>query len=163
MRITIHARGHENVRATHATTIEVTKEEHLTPRGDCIIAVGADKGLCDLTGDERKALQHGDITVTVSVGRLSWSVTGRGTPALSLTHPRDMVMRTSGHACPRTLMVGANGAARDMPRELARALADPDAEVTVTIDVTCPQDSTHARQSTRSESLQGQGQGAGKA
>jgi hypothetical protein len=33
MRITIHARGHENVRATHATTIEVTKEEHLTPRG----------------------------------------------------------------------------------------------------------------------------------
>jgi hypothetical protein len=33
--------GHAMVRATHARTIEITTEGHLTARGDCIIGVAA--------------------------------------------------------------------------------------------------------------------------
>ncbi len=46
--------GHPNVRSLHPKTIEITKDEHLTPRGDCIIGVRANKACADL--DE--ALKH---------------------------------------------------------------------------------------------------------
>jgi len=31
--------GHENIRSNHKKTIEITKESHLTPRGDCIVVL----------------------------------------------------------------------------------------------------------------------------
>jgi hypothetical protein len=37
----IEAWGHPNVSANNRTTFEVTKEDHLTRRGDCIIAINA--------------------------------------------------------------------------------------------------------------------------
>ena len=40
--------GHPNIRSLHAKTIEITKDEHLTPRGDCIIGVKANKACADL-------------------------------------------------------------------------------------------------------------------
>ena len=45
----IYARGHENIKATHKTTMEITKDPYLTPRGDCIIAVKANKAALDLS------------------------------------------------------------------------------------------------------------------
>ncbi|HIP75502.1 MAG TPA: DUF371 domain-containing protein, partial [Thermococcus paralvinellae] len=44
MREIIHCYGHENIKATHKSTLEITKEDFLTPRGDCIICIKADKG-----------------------------------------------------------------------------------------------------------------------
>ncbi|MCD6301577.1 MAG: DUF371 domain-containing protein, partial [Staphylothermus sp.] len=44
----LYGRGHPNIRATHKTTLEITKEPHVTPRGDCIIAVNATKATKDL-------------------------------------------------------------------------------------------------------------------
>ncbi|RLF17024.1 MAG: DUF371 domain-containing protein, partial [Thermoprotei archaeon] len=34
----IIAWGHPNIRALHRSTMEITKEPYVTPRGDCIIA-----------------------------------------------------------------------------------------------------------------------------
>ncbi|MHA1410910.1 MAG: DUF371 domain-containing protein, partial [Candidatus Odinarchaeia archaeon] len=45
------ARGHENITATHPTTLEITKDMKLTPRGDCIIAVGSEKALFDFSDE----------------------------------------------------------------------------------------------------------------
>jgi len=53
----IHCRGHENVKATHRSTLEITTEDFLTPRGDCIICVSADKSLRDLSDDFKEALR----------------------------------------------------------------------------------------------------------
>jgi len=39
----IRARGHENVQSTHASTFEVTSDDWLTPAGDCILAIEADR------------------------------------------------------------------------------------------------------------------------
>src|SRR5579875_2197601 len=41
-------RGHENVRALHPTTIEITRDNAISMRADCVIGVGADKGCGDL-------------------------------------------------------------------------------------------------------------------
>lgn len=46
--IVIKARGHPNIKATHRTTIEVTKDNYLTGRGDCILGIDADKSLKDM-------------------------------------------------------------------------------------------------------------------
>ena len=40
--------GHVNVRATHRSTFEVTREPSLTPRGDCIVGVSSEVGAAGL-------------------------------------------------------------------------------------------------------------------
>ncbi|HHN81277.1 MAG TPA: DUF371 domain-containing protein [Methanomicrobia archaeon] len=136
MDFVITARGHENVRATHRTTIEVTTDSSLTPRGTCIVAVGADRGLCDMPQRFKDELRKNRVRVTFRCGGAEWTLWGRGTPRLELTHPHDMVIRTSAYECPRTLLVDADGAACDMPRELVRCLQDPSRIVTITLTIT---------------------------
>ena len=40
---TITASGHENVSGEHASTLEVTSDDFLTPAGDCILGIEADR------------------------------------------------------------------------------------------------------------------------
>jgi len=135
----VRARGHPNIRATHPTTLEITKETHLTPRGDCIIAVGADKGARDLSDAFKSAAREpGSIIImTIEVPRagLSELIRARGHPALTFKHPTDMVVRRSAFTCGRTIAVMADKAARDLSRELVNALKDPSALVVVRLEV----------------------------
>ena len=135
----VRARGHPNVRAEHPTTLEVTREEELTPRGDCIIAVGADKAARDLS-EEFKRLARSEgatIIMTIEVPSLGLRevITGRGHPGLTFDHPTDMVVRKSDYVCGRTVAIRADKAARDLSRELVRALRDPRMEVIIRLEV----------------------------
>lgn len=116
--------GHSNIRARHRTTLMVTRDPELTPRGDCIVAVGAEKGLADLNPGLREAARSREarITLTLEAGGYIFTVSGRGDPRLTLTHPSDMVARKSRYICPRTLMIEADKAACDIPEELRRTL-----------------------------------------
>jgi len=138
----VRARGHPNVRATHPITLEITRETHLTPRGDCIIAVGADKGARDLSeAFKRAARREGAriiITIEVPSKGLRATVEARGHPALSFEHPTDIVVRKSDYVCGRTVAIKADKAARDLPRELIEALRDPRAQVLVRLEVKEP-------------------------
>jgi len=135
----VRARGHPNVRATHPTTFEITRETHLTPRGDCIIAVGADKGARDLSEIFKRAAREpgARITITIDVPSrgLKAVVHARGHPGLTFEHPMDLVVRKSSFVCGRTVAVRADKAARDLPRELVEALRDPSVEVLVKLEV----------------------------
>ncbi len=163
MEILITAYGHKNVMALHKTTIEITKDTMLTPAGDCIAAVGADKGFLDLAPPVLEAMRGGAITLTFEVGGHTWSVSGRGDPSLEMSHPTEMVIRKSTYCCPRTLMIRADKAACDMPRDMVGALTVPGAAITIRICVTHPQDSTHAHQSTRTENPQCSAPGGARA
>ena len=116
--------GHPNVRSTHRTTTEITVEPSLTPRGDCIVGVGAGAGCAGLPADVKGAIRRAGsrVRVTVAVGQNRFVIRGRGDPGLSLEHPTDMVVRKSGFLCPRTLAVGCDAASVDMPREMVRDL-----------------------------------------
>ena len=118
------ALGHPNIRAMHRTTLMVTRDPELTPRGDCIVAVGAEKGLADLNPELREAARRKNarITLILEAEGLSFTVSGWGDPRLTLDHPRDIVVRRSRYICPRTLMIGADKAACDIPEELRRTL-----------------------------------------
>jgi hypothetical protein len=59
--------GHPNIRSLHAKTIEITKDEHLTPRGDCIIGVRANKACADLDEALKHSLASNLAIVTIEV------------------------------------------------------------------------------------------------
>ena len=134
---TVAFRGHEMVRALHPTTIEVTTEEELTARGDCIIGVGADKG-CEQLGSATKAgirTAGARIRVRILVGAMQFVVNARGDPGLELTNPREMVVRRSSFLSGRTLAVGADYAACDIPRPMIRLLTSPETVGRLEIEV----------------------------
>lgn len=112
-----------------------TKERHLTKRGDCVVAVNAEKGLLDLDDDLKEAARSGEtvISLKLEAGDEEFTVRGRGHPGLTYTDPSDIVARKSGYVCGRTLMVGADKAACDMPDDFKRVLKGEGVEVTVTI------------------------------
>ncbi len=132
----IRARGHENVRAEHASTFEVTTDDWLTPAGDCILAVEADRAPADFDPAFVEACRDGEaeITATVEVGGHEQSVRGRGHPDLTFEDGRSAVGRTSEHVDDRTVMIGAAFAASGFDREIVEALADG-AELTFTLSV----------------------------
>ena len=137
--VVFSARGHENMLATHKTTFEVTKEETLSKRGDCIVAVEATKSAVDLPFEFKEAAKKDKsrITVTIEAGELWETVKAYGSSRLKLIHPTDLVVRKSNYACGRTLAIRADKAAVDFPRELIEKLKDPNqtVKVTLTVDV----------------------------
>ncbi|WP_128477598.1 DUF371 domain-containing protein [Halorussus pelagicus] len=136
----IHARGHENVSAAHQSTFEVTTDDYLTPAGDCILGIEADRSPADFDPEFVAACQHADATITARFEvagddeTYSQTVTGRGHPDLAFENDRSAVGRTSDYVDDRTILVGSEFAAEGFDRELVAALADG-ADLTVTLTV----------------------------
>ena len=131
------ARGHAAVLSTHATTLEITKEQDLTNRGNCVVAVGSSIGLKDLPAAVKKALANDKCKacVTFEIGIQRFSVEGHGDLGLTFSHPTDFVIRKSGFVSDRTLMVHANRSAADIPKSFVRLLQDPAQKVLVRLVV----------------------------
>lgn len=129
------ARGHSNVRSSHRTTVMVTKVVNLTLHGDCIMAVGAEKGLRDLDPRLKDAMRRSDakIKLVLEVGGLVFEVTGEGDPGLTLSHSTDMVTRKSRYICDRTIMIRADKAACDADEDLIDLLRDEKQGVNVAL------------------------------
>jgi hypothetical protein len=133
----IFAQGHENILATHKTTLEFTKDRHLSKKGDCIVAVAAEKGLADLTAEFKENLRNPQarLTVIIEAGGFSEQVNAQGSPNLILTHSTDMVIRISYYVCNRTLAVHADKAAQDLSRDLVEKLKNPRQKVKITLTI----------------------------
>lgn len=133
----ITARGHEHVTARHESTLEVTSDDYLTPAGDCILGIEADRVPTDFDRAFVEACRDEAATITASIETADHGlqVTGRGDPALSFESDRSLVVRTSEYVDDRTVMVDADAAAADIDRPLVDDLADG-AAVTITLTVT---------------------------
>jgi len=129
--------GHENIRSNHQKTIEITKESHLTPRGDCIVGVNAKSSCADLSEELKNKLKNPDSKVifSIKVGEDDFVVEGKGHPDLILTHTEDIVIRKSDFICPRTLAVKCDKASDLLPRSMVMQLQDPKTIGTFTIIV----------------------------
>jgi hypothetical protein len=135
----IVAKGHESIQATHRTTLEITKDTHLSERGDCIIAVSADKAVADLGCGFKEKLRapNARLTILIEAGGVTERVNAYGSSRLVLTHPTDVVVRKSDYVCSRTLAVRADKAASDLSRELVEKLKNPKQETKITLTVSC--------------------------
>jgi hypothetical protein len=128
---TVDARGHANVSATHASTLEVTSEDFLTPAGDCILGVEADATAADFDASFCEACRSraAELTLVLEVkengseASHTETVSGRGHPDLTFESDTSLVVRTSEYVDDRTVMVDAGKAAADISRDLVDALA----------------------------------------
>jgi hypothetical protein len=134
---TIIAYGHKNIQATHKSTLEITKEVELSKRGDCIIAVSANKTMADLGSEFKEKLrkENAKITMLIEAGNIVEVVNAFGSARLILTHPTDIIVRKSNYICSRTLAIQADKAACDLSRKLVKTLKNPKQKVKITLTV----------------------------
>ena len=137
MKITeiVWAYGHKNILSTHKTTFEVTKEETLTRRGDCIIAVRATKGAADIHQKFKEIAkrENTQVTIIIEADGLKETVKAYGSPRLTFTNPTDIVIRKSKYVCGRTVAIGADKAAWNLSRKLVEKLKDSNQKVKITL------------------------------
>ena len=112
------ASGHENLLATHRTTLEFTKDGHLTKRGDCILGINAAFSL-----EEIKKQHFKKIKIIITTGSATDELTAEYNPTFN--HPTEMVIRMSRFIDSRTFAINAEKAAKHIKRELVDALKDP--------------------------------------
>ncbi len=132
---TVEAWGHENIRATHTTTFELTKDVDVTPKGDCIIGVKLNKGVAELNQKLLDIVKR-DYTVVVlilEVDELRDVVLARGSSKLILLDRQRIVVRKSKFVGPETLAIEANKAAKDISREIIKKLQEPSTRLVVHI------------------------------
>lgn len=129
--------GHENIRSNHQKTIEITKESHLTPQGDCIIGVNATCSCADLPLELKTQLKDPDLKIkfSIRVADKEFVLEGKGHPELILSHTEDIVIRKSDFICPRTLAIKCDKASDLLPRDMVTLLQDPKTKGTFTISV----------------------------
>jgi len=133
----IHAWGHPNIQASHPTTIMLTKERMVTQKGDCIVAVDADKSVADLSPEFKRALNqpNAKVTIELEVDGQVGQITAYGSPDLTLSHPNDLVIRKSEFTSDRTLAVKADKSSGELSRSVVEKLRNPKQQVTMTLTV----------------------------
>jgi len=133
----IVAYGHKNIQATNKSTLEITKKAQLSKRGDCIIAVSANKAITDLSLELKENLrrENAKMTMLIEAGEVVEVVDALGSPRLILTHPIDMVVRKSSYICSRTLAIKADKAACNLSRKLVEKLRNPEQKVKITLTI----------------------------
>ena len=129
--------GHPNIAATHPTTLELTTESHVTLRGDCILGVRASCPPSAFPSSIRQAMstELGRAVLRIRAAGQCFEVHGHGSPSLTFQEPREMVVRKSRFPSHRTIMVNADKAARDIPREMLGLLRNPEQQLEIEIEL----------------------------
>ncbi len=118
--------GHSNVKATNRSTIEVTTEDFLTPQGDCIIGILADKGCSQLSDKAKSWLQKDSnkVLIKITVHNMEFLLRAYGSSKLTHENKTSIVIRRSDFISDRTLAIRADAAAKDIPRQMIAYLQE---------------------------------------
>ncbi|MCS7121579.1 MAG: DUF371 domain-containing protein [Archaeoglobaceae archaeon] len=130
------ARGHENIRAEHRTTLEFTRDENLTSRGDCIVGVSASCSAFELPEWLKKhLLSEKPILVKIKLEDYGLEDNFRafGSKKMSFLSKKDVVFRKSSFVCGRTVGINSTKAAKDLRRDIIELLKDRKTEITIDI------------------------------
>ncbi len=122
----LHARGHANIRATHAKTLEFTAEPAIGPRATCVAGVGLALDPASV------AALRGPVRLTVEAGDLRASGTAVINPGHQVSDR--LVIRRAATGGPETFAVLSTLVASDLDAALVGALARPDSEVRLIVE-----------------------------
>ena len=137
MKYQFHAYGHPNILGTHKATLEFTKEEELSIKGDCIVGVKSDfelKGLKEFI----KRLKSKKISITISNGKIHETMSAEINP--DFDDDREFVVRKTNFASKRTFATSSNKAAFDLNRNLMNFLKEKSSKISVLLE-SSPNDS----------------------
>jgi len=121
----VHGKGHRNIKATHPTTIAITRDAEIGETGDCFILVSADKSP-RMFSEEFKNLARKPtrINVRIIVGNLVDEFYCYGDPALTFNDDCTMVFRKSSYICDKTVGIRSNKSAIDIDRRIIEKLRE---------------------------------------
>ena len=112
------------MRATHKTTLEITKDDFLTTRGDCILAVKSEVGLIDMKREMENA-RGKIIKIMLKAENEEDCVEGFVHPHLTFTSRTTIIFRKSNFISERTAAIHCNKAAYDLKRVLVLKMQNP--------------------------------------
>ena len=137
MKLEIPFTGHKHVLSLHEKTLEITKDDDLTPQGDCIVGINSNISCLDLPDKIKKKIQNPKTVIkfTIKIGKNSFKIQGFGSQKLTLKHVSDIVLRKSAFTCSRTIAINCDKASSDMPRGMVRLLQDPQTRGKMIIEV----------------------------
>lgn len=120
----LKTKGHKNVSSLHKSTFEITKDVEIGPTADCIIGVDMDNSMLNFPSEFKDKIANHNTIIKVILDTENGhdEITGFGHENLTLTHPTDIVCRTSDYTCSRTLMIKADKAAFDLDKNLIEDL-----------------------------------------
>ncbi|BFI73461.1 uncharacterized protein MJ0206 [Nanoarchaeota archaeon] len=125
MKLVISAKGDRLIKATHKSTLEITKENFLTERGDCIIGINSTHSVKDIPLDLKEyLLDEGRIKVEIKVDDLIDNLIAYGSKNLKLSDEKSIVIRKSNYIDNRTLAIYSNKSARDINRKIIEKLIE---------------------------------------
>lgn len=122
----VRAQGHQNIRATHRSTLEFTSDSYLTTRGDCILGILIDRDMRDFSPSFKETLRSGWVVVFITVNGLTDYIIAEGSPNLTMDGKGKIIIRKSEYTDPFTLAVRSNKAAKDIDRGLIKRLRGGD-------------------------------------
>jgi len=113
------AYGHPNIRATHKTTIEFTKDQDLSLKGDCITGVNANFDVKVLK-DFIKQNKDKKIRIILAVDDLKEEIIAELNPFFDDSN--EVIIRKSDFVSKRTFAIKADKAAFDIDKRLINKL-----------------------------------------
>ena len=121
---TIIAFGHKNIKANHRTTFEITKEKYLTPKGDCIIGINANKSASDLSENFKSCAKRASskLVIHLIVDGYEEIIHAEGSPRLKFVSNTSIVVRKSSYIDGRTIAINSDKSASDINREIISSL-----------------------------------------
>lgn len=119
----IDFKGHPLISAKHRTTLEITIENYLTRRGDCIIGIEASKSAFQLDEElKRRLREEKKVLFILVVDEETFQFYASGHKDLKINDDKSIVIRKSNFIDGRTIAVQSECSAYDLPRNIINKL-----------------------------------------
>jgi len=126
--VSFTCRGHPNIAATHAKTVEFTRDPDISRRATCVLGVASDHD------DAALRTLRGHVEVTIACGGHVESLTALVSPFF--LGDDSLVLRTGEGLRGRTFAYDASKGSSDLDRDLVAAAQSPGATLHVTVRAT---------------------------
>ncbi|MAG72173.1 MAG: hypothetical protein CL471_18065 [Acidobacteria bacterium] len=148
MKYSFNCYGHKNITAKHKTTLEFTKDENVSLKGECIVGVRADFKLSSLkkfienkSNYKKKQLKNkainkktiGKIPIKIIIRIKNIEEKINGFLNADFNDSREIVIRKSDFISERTLIIKADKGACDLNRNYVEFLKQEKIKIKVTI------------------------------
>jgi hypothetical protein len=114
--ISFTVKGHPKITAEHISTLEFTKEDHVSGNGDCILGVSSNHNIGDLNK------LNGRLIFVINVDGLEDSFEATIPKNHEITDKKELVIRTSSFVSSRTYAIASSKASIDIDRNLIEVL-----------------------------------------
>ncbi len=116
--ISFTVKGHPKITAEHKSTLEFTKDDHISGNGDCILGLSSDHQITELNK------LKGRLIFIMKLGGIEDSFEATAPKNHEITDEKELVIRTSSFISSRTYAIASSKASIDIDRRLIEGLKE---------------------------------------